>query len=182
MTRLSLALLALAIALPRPQSNLSGRSFAIASGAVVELRDIPGPIYITAGEVQSIQVRIRSAANPSGASLPQLQTDERADRIAIYGTPSGLDDGRRLELHLRLPAAIRLNVQRIKGELRVDGGLQGALTVSDVAGAIQATVKGLEPVRISNVSGSVKLHVDAERGRRDISIDRVAGSIAVVTR
>ena len=67
MTRLSLALLALAIALPRPQSNLSGRSFAIASGAVVELRDIPGPIYITAGEVQSIQVRIRSAANPAVA-------------------------------------------------------------------------------------------------------------------
>lgn len=181
MTRISCALVVLAVVLPR-QSNLDGRSFAVSTGTVVELRDIPGPVYLIAGDTQSISVRIVRTAISAEGARPPLRAEQHADRLAIYGAAAGADDGRRLELHLRVPATIRLTVQRVNGELRVDGGIAGALTVSDVAGAVQATVRGMEAVRIANVSGSVRLRVDGDRGRRNIAIDRVSGAIAVVRR
>lgn len=186
MMHVSLALAVLAIALPQlagtTRPNLDGRSFPVSAGTIVELRDIPGPVYVTAGNTRSISVRIARTAISTEADLPQLRVDQLADRVAIYGTPVATDDGRRIELHLSVPASVRLDIQRVKGELRVTGGLEGALSASDVAGAIQATVRDVEAVRIANVSGSVRLSVDADRGRRNIEIDRVSGAIAVVRR
>ena len=185
MTRVSLALAVLTIALPPRvdpwQTNLDGRSFTVPRGATVEVRDIPGPVYVNAGDTQSVSIRVVRTATSGGGTLP-LRADQRGDRLTIVGASGRPDDGRRIELHLTLPRTVRLSIQRVRGELRVDGGIEGALEAADVAGAIRATVKGIEPVRIADVSGSVRLRVDADRGRRNIEIDRGAGAIAIIKR
>lgn len=163
------------------------RSYVLAEGGQVEVRNTNGPIEVrasTGDQVEVVAERIARAGS-DGAARELLQRVEIVEQVSPDSVrlesrvPSGgglFGAGTEVRYTLAVPAGARVRVQTMNGKLDIDG-VRGGLDASTTNGGI--TARGLGgAVEAHTTNGGIEIDVD-EVAQGGLSMSTTNGGIEV---
>ena len=158
-----------------PQQQID-TTFAVRSGATLELESIHGSVVINTWDREAVRVRTREAVRVR----PRIRYSEGV--VDIEANPRG--GGENVALEITLPRSFHVNVEGVNFAVTIDG-VQGDVTVETMQGAVN--VRGVTGnIDIEAVNGEVA--VDNSRGdivveatNQNVRLTNIRGSIEVET-
>ena len=149
----------------------------------VSLRNVNGPVHITAWDRNEVQVdAVKTASNKEALDEAQIVIDAAAGSISIrtrYPEHNRRKDAASVEYSLKVPRRARLHaIEAVNGAVDITG-VSGDVKISSVNGPVTAKNLSGSDARLSTVNGRLDATFDKLSSVSSISLNTVNGSISL---